>query len=170
MSRNGKFLFGAIVGALFGLAFAPKKGSDLRKELHDEIKKGGHGEKTLQKNAKIIGVDVANTAKEVVEDPEVQKQIEKVKEEGAKVLNTAKKNIEATGEEWMEVARDKLMEEKAVVEKQAAKTVRRAFDTIKRKVKKVGDSRRAAIVAAAHQAKTSVKSVIKRKPKSGKQG
>lgn len=158
MSRNGKFLFGAIVGALFGLAFAPKKGSDLRKELKDEIKTGGHGEKTLQKNAKIIGEDVATTAKEVIDDPEVQKHIEKVKEEGAKVLNNAKKNIEATGEEWMEVARDKLMEEKATVEKQATKTVHRAFDTIKRKVKKV-----------AHQAKTTAKSAIKRKPRSGKQ-
>lgn len=157
MSRNGKFLFGAIIGALFGLAFAPKKGSELRKELHDEIKTGGHGEKTLQNNAKIIGEDVATTAKDVIEDPEVQKHIERVKEEGAKVLKTAKKNIEATGEEWMEVARDKLMEEKAVVEKQASKTVHRAFDTIKSKVKN-----------AVHHAKTSAKSTIKRKPKSSK--
>jgi gas vesicle protein len=159
MSRNGKLLFGAILGALFGLAFAPKKGSDLRKELKDEIKKGGYGEKTFQKNAKLMGEDVAATAKEVIDDPEVQKQIEKVKEEGAKALNSAKKNIESTGEEWMEIARDKLMEEKEAVEKQATKTVHHAFDTIKRKVQK-----------AAHQAKTTAKSTIKRKPRSGQKG
>ena len=157
MARNGKFLIGAIVGTLFGLAFAPKKGSDLRKELKDEIKTGGHGEKTLQKNAKIISKDVSVTAQEVMEDPQVKKQIAKVKKEGGKAIRTAQKNIGSTGGEWLEIAREKLMEEKAMVEKQANTTVAHAFDTIKKKVNEV-----------VHPAKKATKPAAKKPSKSAK--
>lgn len=33
MGKRGKFVLGALVGAGFGLLFAPKKGSEIRKEL-----------------------------------------------------------------------------------------------------------------------------------------
>lgn len=134
MARNGKFLFGAVLGALLGLAFAPKKGSELRKELKTEIKKGGYGEETFAKNARLIGDDVAATAQEVIEDPTVQEHIEKVKKEGGKVLNQAKEHLEASGEEWMEIARDRIMDEKKHLEKEGGKAVHRTFDNIKRKL------------------------------------
>jgi gas vesicle protein len=128
MARNGKFLFGAIIGALFGLAFAPKKGSELRKELKSELEKGGHGEKTLQKNASLMGEDITETAQEVYQDPMVQKQIAHGKKEAAKLVEKAKKNIQDNGEEWVQIARDKIMEGKKVLEKEAVK----AFDTLKK--------------------------------------
>lgn len=128
MARNGKFLFGAIIGALFGLAFAPKKGSELRKELKSELEKGGHGERTLQKNAALMGEDITETAQEVYHDPVVQKQIAHGKKEAAKLVDMAKKNIHDNGEEWVQIARDKIMEGKKVLEKEAVK----AFDTLKK--------------------------------------
>lgn len=128
MARNGKFLFGAIIGALFGLAFAPKKGSELRKELKSELAKGGHGEETLKKNAAVMGEDIAETAQEVYNDPVVQKQIAIGKKEAGKLVEKAKKNIQENGEEWVQIARDKLIEGKDALEKEAVK----AFDTLKK--------------------------------------
>ena len=128
MSRNGKFLFGALAGALFGLAFAPKKGSELRKELQSELEKGGHGEKTLKKNAAVMGEDISATAQEVYHDPAVQKQIQIGKKEAGKIIDKAKENISASGEEWVQVAREKLIEGKDNLQKEAVK----AFDTLKK--------------------------------------
>lgn len=128
MSRNGKFLFGALVGALFGLAFAPKKGSDLRKELKTEIAKGGNGEATLKKNAAVMGEDIKTTATEVYQDPAVQKQIQIGKKEAGKIIDMAKDNIASSSEEWVQVARDKIVEGKDALQKEAVK----AFDTLKK--------------------------------------
>lgn len=130
MSRNGKFLFGAMLGALFGLAFAPKKGSDLRKELQDELVKGGKGDKTLKKNAATMGKDIATTAKEVYEDPQVQSAIKKGRKEAGKVVDQVKKEIQENSEEWVKLTREKLIEGKASLEKEASKTI----DSIKKKV------------------------------------
>lgn len=129
MARNGKFLFGAILGALFGLAFAPKKGSELRKEVKSEIDKGGYGEKTLKKIAKHIGEDLVVTSKEVYNDPNVQKQIKKGKKEAMKMAEEAKGIIKESGEQWVKVAREKVEEQKKHFEKEGAKAV----DTLKKK-------------------------------------
>lgn len=123
MARSGKFLFGAIVGALFGLAFAPKKGSELRNELKTELEKGGKGEKTLKKNAAIMGKDIAETAKEVYEDPAVQTQVKRGQKEAEKIFNQAKENVESTKEEWVKMARSKIGAEG-----------RKTLDTLKSKV------------------------------------
>ncbi len=99
MSRNSKFLFGAILGAIFGLAFAPKKGSELRKEIKSELDKGGNGSETLQKNAQIIGEDISQTTQELYNDPTVQKHIKDGKKEGQKLFNKAKKNLKVSAGE-----------------------------------------------------------------------
>lgn len=130
MARNGKFLIGAILGALFGLAFAPKKGSEFRKELKTEISKGGHGEKTLKKTASMMGQDIADTAKEVYDDPAVQGQLKKGKKEAEKMLNKTRENLEHTRDEWVGMARSKINESQDMLEKEANK----AFDTLKKKV------------------------------------
>ncbi|MCC7433003.1 YtxH domain-containing protein [Candidatus Peregrinibacteria bacterium] len=130
MSRNGKFIFGAMLGALFGLAFAPKKGSELRKELQEELEKGGKGEKTLKKNAVVMGKDISSTAKEVYEDPQVQTAIKKGKKEAVKIVDQVKKEIHENGEEWVKMTKEKLMEGKGNLEKETSK----AFDSIKKKV------------------------------------
>lgn len=132
MARNGKFIFGAMLGALFGLVFAPKKGSELRKELKHEIEKGGHGEKTFKKTATQMGQDIVDTGKEVYHDPQVQKTIRHGKKEAMKIAEQAKVKLQESGEEWVHIAREKIMKGKEAVEKETGK----AIDTITKKVTK----------------------------------
>jgi gas vesicle protein len=156
MARNGKFVVGAVLGALFGLAFAPKKGSELRKELKEEIDKGGHGEKTAKKNAAIMGRDIAETAQETYQNPAVQKQLEKGKKEALKLVDQAKDKLQESSEEWVKMAREKIVEGEKKVEKEYAK----AFDTLKKKVapapapaKAAAPAKAPAKKAASHKAK-----------------
>lgn len=128
MAKNGKFIIGALLGALFGLAFAPKKGSDLRKELKKEISAGGHGEKTLKENAAAISEDITEVAQEVYHDPKVQKQLAIGKKEASKLVKKAQDNLQSSGQEWVQVAREKLEESKDIIQKEAVK----AFDTLKK--------------------------------------
>ncbi len=106
---KGKFVFGAVMGALLGLAFAPKKGSELRKELQSEIgKKDGNPEKVLKKNAALVKADIEETAKEVYHNPEVQKQLARGKKEAGKLVEKAQKKIQESSEEWVQMARENL--------------------------------------------------------------
>lgn len=110
MSRNSKFFLGALIGAALGLAFAPKKGSELRQELTKEIKSGGRGEETLKKTAQAVSEDLSETAQQIYHDPAVQKQIEHGRKEAHKVINQVGKELEKRGGEWTEIAKEKLME------------------------------------------------------------
>lgn len=100
MFKKTKFALGLVAGAIFGLAFAPKKGKELREEIAGDIKKGGDSSKILKKTAKQIGDDVVSTAKEVYADPEVQKQIHHGKKEAVKTFNKIKKQAEGKVKEW----------------------------------------------------------------------
>lgn len=139
MARSGKFLLGAIVGALFGLAFAPKKGSELRNELKSELEKGGKGEKTLKKNAAIMGKDIAETAKEVYEDPAVQTQVKRGQKEVEKIYNQARENVESTKEEWVKMARSKIGAEG----RKTLDTLKSKVEPLKKAVKKAMPGRKA---------------------------
>ena len=103
MSRKkgiGKFVFGAAIGAGLGLLFAPKKGSELRKDLKVKLDE-------LVDKAKEIDV------KEVKE--EFDKKVEEIKAELAdmdkeKALSIAKKKgaqAKKKAEELVELAKEK---------------------------------------------------------------
>ena len=119
MSRNNNLLLGVILGAVLGVAFAPKKGSDLRKELSDDLQGGGHGEKVLKDTAVHMSKDIAKTAKQIYHDPEVQKHLKNGTKEAKKVFDLAKKNIEENSGEWVEIAREKLVDVKKNLEQKA---------------------------------------------------
>ncbi len=116
--KLGKLIFGAIAGLTAGLLFAPKSGKDLRKEFSSEFKKGGYGEKTVSKNAKIVGEDVSKTAQEVYNLPEVQKGIKYTQKEADKLIKRIKKEMNKQSKEWGVKAKETIEEiKKNVVKK-----------------------------------------------------
>jgi gas vesicle protein len=105
-----------IVGTLFGLAFAPKKGKELRKDLKEELDKGGNGKKLLKNTATEMSKDVAATAKELYQDPSVQKQINKGKTEIGKVVKDVKQEITKKKAEFEKLAKGKIKETKEKIQ------------------------------------------------------
>ncbi len=107
--KNIKFMLGVMLGTAFGIAFAPKKGKELRDELVKDIK-DGKGEKFLKHNAKLIGKDVSDTTKEIYESEEVQSKIKEGKSQASKFTRKIKSEMQSRAGEWTEIARDKLEE------------------------------------------------------------
>lgn len=99
-SSVGKFILGALVGAGLGVLFAPKAGSETRKELKDKM------------------TDLINKAKDIDMEEikeKIASKVEEIKEElddldGEKVLKIAKKKgneIKEKCEELVEFAKEK---------------------------------------------------------------
>ena len=112
MFKRSKLMFGIIMGAVLGLAFAPKKGKELREEIKSDLKKGGNASNILKKNATHMGQDMIETAKEIYETPEVQKHLSKGKKEAGKILHNVKEELVKKGEELGELAKEKFVETK----------------------------------------------------------
>lgn len=123
----GKFLFGAAVGAGLGILFAPKAGSETRRDLKKKIDE-------LAKKVKEIDV-------EDVKD-QLQDKIEEIKEELAdldkeKVLKIAKEkasDLKQRCEELVQLAIDKGT---PVLEKAANEVREKTIDAIKEILEKL---------------------------------
>lgn len=88
-------LAGVVAGVGLGILFAPKKGSELRKNLKDEVKKGGCGLDTLKGAAVDMGKDMKDTYGEL-------EKTEKFKQAKSEIKKHAKDAKKKAGEFYKE--------------------------------------------------------------------
>lgn len=105
---KGFFLIGTVLGGLFGLLFAQRKGEDLRKELKESYKKEGwQGNlKVAKKEGQKIASDVQEVVEEVKQSDKVQELVQKGKKKAGELEKIGKKRAE----ELMSTASDKANE------------------------------------------------------------
>lgn len=117
----GKFLAGAALGAGLGVLFAPKKGSDTRRELKEKIDE-------LMAKAKNIDLDeVKETIESKIE--EIKAELEDLDKE--KVLNMAKKKAKQIQEKAEELVSYAIDKGTPVLEKAASAVREKAIDVTK---------------------------------------
>ncbi len=130
MAKKGKFVAGAVIGAALGVLFAPKKGSETRKDLMNKIEE-------LKEQAMEVDVELLRD-EFVLKVDELKLEIENLDKE--EVLKTAKKKskeLEKKAKELVETAKEKgqpKLEEAA--EAVLQKTIVVADDVLKRLDKK----------------------------------
>ena len=139
-NKRGGLIFGVIMGTLLGVLFAPRKGKELRKQLKDEVAHGGMGTETIKKNFKEMGQDMATTAEEVYNMPEVKKQVVKGKKHVDKFIrkaeskmNKAEQKVKDLGEKYLDLDGEKMEEISGKIHK-ASKNVQGKIQTFREKL------------------------------------
>lgn len=136
MKRIKTLVAGLALGGLVGLLFAPKKGSEFRKELKKDFEKGNYGMNAFRDTFMDMGKDMSNFTSDVAKHEEVQEYLVKGKKAAKDVQKRASLWLEANygiTEGDIEMARKQLskgagkMKKKAKsVKKQAKKAVDKA--------------------------------------------
>ncbi len=132
MAKKGKFVFGALLGASLGVLFAPKKGSETRKELMEKLEE-------LKDHAKDVDVELLRD-EFIIKVDDLKYELENLDKE--EVLTKAKKkskDLEKKAKELVKLAKEKgqpKLEETA--ESVLQKTIVTADEVLK-KIEKKGE-------------------------------
>lgn len=123
MSKGkGKFLLGALVGAGLGILFAPKAGSETRKELGDKMKELLAKAKEI--DVEEVKVNITNKIAEIkdeLKDLDKEKALAIAKEKGNQIKDKANELVALAKEKGtpaLEKAADEVREKAIVVVKE----------------------------------------------------
>lgn len=133
MSKNkktsgfGKFLAGAAIGAGLGILFAPKKGSETRRDLKEKLDELAN---------KVKGIDVKEV-KESIEDKIEEIKMELADLDKEKVLRIAKEKGNAIKEKSEELVNLAIEKGTPVLQKTAEEVREKAIAVVKEVLKKL---------------------------------
>lgn len=110
-------LFGAIFAALAGMLFAPRSGRETRNKISAEIKKGGNGLNLMKEDAQRIGKDIAATVKEIGQNAEVKKIVQRGRKKVKNIYQKGKKEVREVLEEGKKIMEAELEKGKKTFDK-----------------------------------------------------
>lgn len=138
MSRNhgfGKFVTGALIGAGLGILFAPKEGSETRKELKEKLND------LMDKIKEIDYAEVKDNLMEKVEDLKAElKDLDK--EKVVEVAKTKATQVKKKAEELINLAKEKGT---PVVEKAALEVKEKTAVVLKEIISRLEDDKEEAV-------------------------
>lgn len=118
MGKRGKFILGALVGAGIGLLFAPKKGSETRKEL--KVRFNELIDKAKEINVDEVTVNIENKISELKEelnDLDREKVISIARKKASQIKDKAEELVKLAVDKGTPVLKDAAVEvkEKAIL-------------------------------------------------------
>ncbi|HPU94845.1 MAG TPA: YtxH domain-containing protein [Candidatus Gracilibacteria bacterium] len=129
MKRIKALVAGLALGGLVGLLFAPKKGSEFRKELKKDFEKGNYGMNAFRDTFMDMGKDMSNFTSDVAKHEEVQEYLVKGKKAAKDVQKRASLWLEANygiTDEDIDMARKQLSKKAGKMKTKAKKAMKKA--------------------------------------------
>jgi len=129
MKRIKALVAGLALGGLVGLLFAPKKGSEFRKELKKDFEKGNYGMNAFRDTFMDMGKDMSNFTSDVAKHEEVQEYLVKGKKAAKDVQKRASLWLEANygiTDEDIDMARRQLSKKAGKMKTKAKKAMKKA--------------------------------------------
>jgi len=129
MKRIKALVAGLALGGLVGLLFAPKKGSEFRKELKKDFEKGNYGMNAFRDTFTDMGKDMSNFTSDVAKHEEVQEYLVKGKKAAKDVQKRASLWLEANygiTDEDIDMARKQLSKKAGKMKTKAKKAMKKA--------------------------------------------
>lgn len=140
MKRLKSLLAGLALGGLLGLLFAPKKGSEFRKDLKQDIADGNYGLNAFKDEFVAMGKDVGGFTSEVAKHKDVQEYLMKGK--------AVAKDVQKKASTWLEanygITEADLKKARKQIQKNARKAkgaAKKAFSKARSVVKKVREQK-----------------------------
>lgn len=130
MFKGIKSLFvGILAGVGLGILFSPKKGTEIRKNLKDEVDKGGTGFSTIKDTFVKMGKDLGSSCKKCYEDINENKDFQEGKKKTTKLIaDTYNKNVPSKTRKEI----SKTLSKAKVATKKAAETAKNLINELKK--------------------------------------
>ena len=140
MKRIKALVAGLALGGLVGLLFAPKKGSEFRKDLKKDFEGGNYGVNAFKDTFTAMGKDMSDFSNDVAKHEEVEEYLIKGKKAAKDVQKRASLWLEANygiTDKDIEMARKQLTKGAGKVKTKAKKVMKKAMKKTMKKTKVV---------------------------------
>jgi len=122
---------GVLAGTAIGVMFSPKKGDEIRKEIKDEVEKGGSGLKAIKDTVVGLGKRIGESAKDAFEELSETEAFQEGEKRAKTYAKQAKKKAnKIIKEKTTPTQRKKVKKAISSAKKTAKKAINKAASTI----------------------------------------